>query len=94
MKSNPSIKEQLRDVHRQLFRAGELFEGATDLKDVAVDQATEAILQIIESEVIGEDEHDSDPDYSGYEAECDNLAMNALRELQREKLSQSMREMV
>lgn len=74
MNPNPSVKEQIDAV---------LYEHGADLTDVRHIKIREALLNIIEKDVIGEDE----PEYSlGNPNWGKNRQQNALRESQREKL--------
>lgn len=58
MKPNPSIKEQLQEIleglhtEHQTMAAGKFSSSVTRPSRYTLDQATEAILKIIESEVI------------------------------------------
>lgn len=82
MKLSPSIKEQILEIVIAVDRGEWLGKGGDEA-------ATEAILRIIESDVIGED----DPLVPHVEYKTGDLivvrkepAQNALRESQREKL--------
>lgn len=83
MKSNPSIKEQI--VAEFLQYTAELKHG---FNGTTIDDHAEAILRIIESEVIGEDE-DVRPEITEWLVSGSRdaaEAVNALRESQRAKL--------
>lgn len=83
MKPNPSIKEQIEAEFLQY--TAELKHG---FNGTTIDDHAEAILRIIESEVIGEDE-DVRPEITEWLVSGSRdaaEAVNALRESQREKL--------
>lgn len=83
MKPNPSIKEQI--VAEFLQYTAELKHG---FNGTTIDDHAEAILRIIESEVIGEDE-DVRPEITEWLVSGSRdaaEAVNALRESQRAKL--------
>ena len=89
MNPNPSIKEHVQEKLKAVNREGyERRSGvAGGFPVMSVDQATEAILKIIESEVIGENQEHAPVETLGiWSHDIAKFEYNHLRESQREKL--------
>lgn len=93
MKSNPSIKEQIREVltnlsNRQVKYTETETKGIVMVETYTIEEATEAILKIIEKDVIGPYDYVAPQEraslFSSHTPRGD--IRNALRESQREKL--------